>query len=278
MNWLLNLFSVQRLFLHTYCSWLLINSYFNFTAVLFNFYFNTFFFNLYSSNLLTNNMITLTKFIKPLCINFIKNKLFYYLFLTQTNTPVHWVYSNFGFKKLFKQNFISIDFFFFNQIRNFINLFYNLIKYGYLFLFITFDVLKVEITSFIKYLFGVTVFIENSFLFDSLFSNLRSNSSKYYFIEFLREKNIKLLIFLNLTCNLYYLNFIKQIDITTFGLIPVNTDCSAFDYWLFTKENDFIANYLLFSLVFSLYNKVLYERQLNWFFLYNYSFLKVLRV
>lgn len=281
MNCLLKLLNKKQLFLNTYFDWLIINSYFTILQWFFVNYFNTFFFNLYFFiRNCKKNEILLDKNVgvKNYNIKVVKKKLFYYYFLTQSNTPMHWIYSKFSIHKNFGSNSLFDNYFFFRELKNFINMFYNLIKYDFLFLFLSFDFLKYEVSSFIKYLFGVNVYVEYPFLFDFLKLNLRSNAVKYYFIDFLKVKNIKLLIFLNYTHSLYYINFIKQINIVTFGLLPINSSFEVFDYWLITKSNDFVSNYLLFSLIFSIYNKVLFEQQLYLFSSYNYTFFNLLRV
>lgn len=231
MNWLLNTYVIKTSFLNIFFNWVCINSYLNFTLNLFTFYFHTFFFNLRCFDLSKlNDTVLFNTPIKTVKLDFIKKKLFYYLFLSQTPTSVHWVFSNFISRRFLDYKTLKVDYFFFTQIKNFMNLLYNLIKRDYLFFFITFELLKFEVISFSKYVFSITTFVENSFLFDLQYADLRKNYIKYYFVEFLKDKNIKLLIFLSDKNNLFYFNFIKQVNVLTFGLITSQSHFCNFDY------------------------------------------------
>jgi len=71
------------------------------------------------------------------------------------------------------------------------------------------------------------------------------------------------------------ITFLKNTGSLVLGVTSISMHYDSLDYYIFAENNDFITRYMFLSVVISLYNLFLFNKQIASFKRYNMYFLKL---
>lgn len=120
--------------------------------------------------------------------------------------------------------------FFKNQFDSVFNVLHHLLLKNFLFFIFNFESMSLEISSFNKYVLGINIVTNYSFISKSNLNQLKTNFWCTKTKQLVQKSKIKLVFFLDFFNIFFFVNFFKKIKITTFGLLPQTNETPNFDF------------------------------------------------